>query len=116
MSGGTVGTSTAAVSATLTSDYLPDVMLFKQFTATGNTAPVTVASGVTAGSVSIATTGAPTTATVVAQGSADGGNSWVNLPAIGAPAGSTRYPLVRLSATITGGTSPTVTAAGLLVP
>lgn len=115
-SGGQYGTAAAAVSASFTDDYSPQCMLFKQFSATGATAAVAVPSGVDHVALQTATTGAPTAATVVAQGSNDG-STWTTLPVGSQPPGSQRYTQVRLNCTaLTGGTTPTITAAALVSP
>lgn len=111
--GGTYGTSSAAVQATTVDDYSPVVMLFKQFSATGATAAVAIPSGVSQAAVNSATSGSPTSATVVAQGSNDG-STWTNLPSGNQPPGATRYTQVRLNCTaLAGGTTPTLTAAAI---
>lgn len=116
-SGGQYGSAAAAVSASFVDDYSPTVMLFKQFSATGSTASVSVPSGVGQCSLQTATSGAPTSATVVVQGSNDGGNSWTTIPSGPQAPGSPRYTLVRLNCTaLAGGTTPTLTAAALLAP
>lgn len=115
-SGGQYGSAASAVSATFVDDYSPTCLLFKQFSAAGATAAVAMPSGVTQVSLSSATTGAPTSATVVAQGSNDG-STWVNLPSGQQPPGSPRFTQVRLNCTaLAGGTTPTLTVAGIATP
>jgi len=116
-SGGQYGSAAAAVSAVAVDDYWPVVHLFKQFSATGATAAVAVPNGVSSAQVLLATTGSPTSATVVAQGSNDGGTTWTTMPAGNQPLGAVRYTQVRLNCTaLAGGTSPTITASGIFSP
>lgn len=115
-SGGQYGSAAAAVSAVMVDDYSPVVHLFKQFSAVGATAAVAVPSGISSAQVLSASTGSPTSAVVVAQGSNDGSN-WVNLPSGNPSLGAVRYTQVRLNCTaLAGGTSPTITAAGVFSP
>jgi hypothetical protein len=115
-SGGTVGSAAAAVSASFVDDYNPVVMLFKQFSATGATAAVSVPSGVGKVDLNFATTGAPTAVAVKAEGSNDG-NSWTTLPSGNQSPGDARYTKVRLNLSVlNGGTTPTVTVAALCTP
>lgn len=116
-SGGQYGSAAAAVSVTTVDDYAPATLLFKQFSATGATAAVPTPNGVGTVALNSATTGGPTAATVVAQGSNDNGSTWTNLPSGNQPPGSARYTQVRLNCTaLSGGTSPTITAAALVYP
>jgi hypothetical protein len=115
-SGGQYGSSAAAVAASFVDDYSPTVMLFKQFSATGATASVAIPSGVGQCALQTATSGGPTSATVVVEGSNDG-NTWTALPGTNQPPGSARYTRVRLNCTaLAGGASPTITAAALVSP
>lgn len=115
-SGGQYGAAAAAVAATFIDDLVPVCLMFKQFTASGVTASVSIPSGVGQVALSSASSGAPTTANVVAQGSTDGGNSWATIPLGNTAPGSPRYTQVRFSCTLAGGTSPTLTVAGLFSP
>jgi hypothetical protein len=104
-----------SLAAVFTSDLLPDCVLTAQFSAIGATNAVPVPSGVGSGYLIAApTSGAPTAATVVLQGSLDG-VSWVALPAPTAVGGGlVKYTQVRLNCTaLTGGTSPTIYATAL---
>lgn len=118
-SGGGYGT-VASLAATFVDEQLPNVILTAVFSATGPTAAVPVPSTVSSATLLQAvTTGAPTSATVVVQGSLDGSSTgtWTTLPA-GKPVGAmTPYPFVRLNCTaLSGGTSPTIIVAALATP
>lgn len=115
LTGGVLGTGATSVNFSLNGDDLADCLLFKTFTATGVTTPVTVPGGVGQSVVFTATTGAPTTATVVAEGSNDLVN-WFTLNRGSQPPSQTRHKYVRLNCTISGGTSPTLTVAALVAP
>lgn len=113
-SGGQVGTAAAAVAVSFIDDFAPEAMLFKQFSATGATAAVNIPSGAGQVALQTATTGGPTSATVIAQGSNDGGNSWTTIAPGNSAPGAPRYTQVRLNCTaLAGGTTPTITAAAL---
>lgn len=116
-SGGQYGSSAAAVAASFIDDLSPVCLLFKQFTATGATAAVSMPSGAGQANIQFATTGGPTSATVVVQGSNDNGATWTTIPAGNQPPGTPRYTQVRLNCTaLAGGASPTLNVAALVSP
>ncbi len=92
-------------------------VLAAQFTAVGATPAVTVSPGVTAGVVVASpTTGAPTSAVVVVEGSNDG-NTWIVLPAPSFAPFNATFTLVRLRCSaLAGGTSPTISATAIATP
>jgi hypothetical protein len=105
-----------SLAAVFTSDLLPDCVLTAQFSATGATNAVPTPSGVGSGYLIAApTSGAPTAATVVLQGSLDGGLTWVTIPPPAAVGGGlVKYTQIRLNCTaLTGGTSPTIYVTAL---
>jgi hypothetical protein len=118
--GASYGSGAAALTVVQVGDQLPEsVLLKKDFTAIGASAAVQVPSGV-GGAVLLASVfGAPTTATVVIEGSNDG-NSWtpVPAPATSGNSGNTqRFTQVRLNCTaLSGGTTPTISAVALVSP
>ena len=114
--GAAVGTGASAITVVQVSDQLPEAAaLKKDFTATGASAAVSVPSGVTGAVLMQSVFGAPTASNVQVEGSNDG-SSWF---VIGAPgvSGAARYTQVRLNCTsLTGGTSPTVSAVAIVTP
>lgn len=91
----------------------PALTLAAQFTAAGAGAAVAAPAGVSAARVLTFTSGAPTAAAAVVEGSNDG-TTWTALPSSDPEAVFTQ---IRLHCTaLSGGTSPTVTAVAVVTP
>lgn len=107
VSGGGIG----ALNVIALDDLFPVYMLSTTFSAVGSTPALKTPVGIGAAQVVAPTSGAPTSAAVVAQGSNDG-TTWTNLPAV---SGLARFTQVRLTCTaLSGGTTPAIYMAALL--